>query len=397
MNKKEVLEIRKQFSPENCTITRIRGCYVDAEKNIKTELKEAFLSLPEEDTFKYFTIFKQTLSGTIGKNLLNMDFPLDEEKEGGKQTFLLHLRNSKLQDDLLTNEFYNKVIESYDFGENYYIILIHVLYDVPGKASDGAQMYDASDSVYEFIMCSICPVHLSKEGLSYNTEKNTIENRVRDWIVEPPAKGFLFPVFNDRFTDIHGILYYSKNAEELQESFIEDMFGCSTIPLTAENQKETFNAVIATTLGEDCDYNLVKNIHENLNDMLEEAKDFPEPLTLTRTDVKRLFHDSGVPDERMEEFDHNYETVAGEKTALIAANITNTKRFNIETPDVVIKVNPEYSSLIETKYIDGRQCLVIPVSDHIEVNGISVTAFRERARTASLTDNQSSTASQFSF
>lgn len=377
MNKKEVLEIRRQFSPENCTITRICGCYVDAEKNIKTELKEAFLSLPEEDAFKYFTIFKQSLSGTIGKNLLNIDFPLEEEAEGGKQAFLLQLRNSKLQDEMLVSEFYSKIIESYDFGENYYIILIHVVYDVPGKAADNTQMYDASDNVFEYILCSICPVHLSKEGLGYNIEKNTIENRIRDWIVEAPAKGFMFPVFNDRFTDIHSVLYYSKNAEELQEPFIEDLFGCRTIPLSAESQKDTFNAILSTTLGENCDYHVVQNIHEHLNDMLEEAKDFPEPLTLTKPDVKRLFQDSGVPDEKMEEFDHNYETVAGERTALMAANITNTRKFNIETPDVVIKVNPEYSSLIETKYIDGRQCLVIPVSDHIEVNGISVTAFSE--------------------
>lgn len=377
MNKKEVLEIRRQFSPEHCTITRICGCYVDAEKSIKTELKEAFLSLPEEDAFKYFTIFKQSLSGTIGKNLLNMDFPLEEEAEGGKQTFLLQLRDSKLKDEMLVSEFYTKIIESYDFGENYYIILIHVSYDVPGKAADNTQMYDASDNVFEYILCSICPVHLSKEGLGYNTEKNTIENRIRDWIVDAPAKGFLFPVFNDRFTDIHSILYYSKNAEELQEPFIEDLFGCRTIPLSAESQKETFNAILATTLGEDCDYHVVQNIHEHLNDMLEESKDFPEPLTLTKPDVKRLFQNSGVPDEKLEEFDQNYETAAGERTAFMASNITNTKKFNIETPDVMIKVNPEYSSLIETKYIDGRQCLVIPVSDHIEVNGISVTAFSE--------------------
>lgn len=375
MNKKEILEIRKQFSPENCTISRICGCYVDAEKNIKTELKEAFLSIPEEDAFKYFTLFKQTLSGSIGKTLINMDFPLEEEKEGGKQTFLLQLRDSKLQDDLLISEFYNKVIEGYDFGENYYIILIHVVYDVPGKATDGAQMFDASDSVYEYLLCSICPVHLSKGGLGYNTEKNTIENRLRDWIVEAPAKGFLFPVFNDRYTDIHSILYYTKNPENLQEDFIEQMFGCITIPMSAENQKETFNAIITDTLGEECDYTVVKNIHETLNDMIEESKDFPEPLSLTKTDVKRLLEESGVPDKNLEHFDANYEAAAGERTALLASNITNTKKFHIETPDVVIKINPECADLIETKMIDGRQCLVIAINDHIEVNGVCVKAF----------------------
>ena len=154
MNKKEVAEIRRQYVPERCTISRICGCYVDAEKNIKTTMKEAFLSLPEDDAFKYFTIFKKTLSGTVGRNLVNLDFPLEEEHEGGHQEFLLKLRNSKLKDDALVEEFYNRIIDTFPFGENYYIILIHVAYDVPGKATDGTEMYDASDNVFEYLLCS---------------------------------------------------------------------------------------------------------------------------------------------------------------------------------------------------------------------------------------------------
>ena len=207
MNKKEVLEIRKQFTPENCAITRICGCYVDHEKEKKTELKKAFLSLPEEEGFKYFDIFKHTLSGTLGKNLINMEFPLEQELPGGTQEFLLKLRDSKLQDDLLIEEFYDKVIANYNYGENYYIILIHAVYDVPGKSTDGLEMFDASDVVYEHLMCSICPVNLTKAGLTYNAETNNIEDRIRDWFVELPVKGFLFPAFNDRASDIHHILY----------------------------------------------------------------------------------------------------------------------------------------------------------------------------------------------
>ena len=216
MNKKEVLEIRKQFTPENCAITRICGCYVDHEKEKKTELKKAFLSMPEEEAFKYFDIFKHTLSGTLGKNLMNMEFPTEQEMPGGTQEFLLKLRDSKLTDDLLVEEFYDKVIENYIYPENYYIILIHAVYDVPGKSSDGLEMFDASDTVYEHIMCSICPVNLTKAGLTYNAETNNIEDRIRDWFVELPVKGFLFPAFNDRASDLHGVLYYSKKPEELQ-------------------------------------------------------------------------------------------------------------------------------------------------------------------------------------
>ncbi len=167
MNKKEVLEIRKQFTPENCTITRICGCYVDHEKEKKMEMKKAFLSMPEEEAFKYFDIFRHTLSGTVGKNLMTMEFPLNQELEGGAQELLLRLRDTKLTDDLLLEEFYDKVIENYEFAENYYIILIHAAYDVPGKSSDNMEMFDASDTVYEHIMCSICPVKLTKAGIYY--------------------------------------------------------------------------------------------------------------------------------------------------------------------------------------------------------------------------------------
>ena len=371
MNKKEILEIRKQYTHERCSISRICTCYVDGEKNIKTTMKEAFLSLPEEETFKYFNIFKQTLSGTLGKNLLNLEFPLDAENPGGPQEFLLKLRDSRLQDDALLEEFYNKIIETWYFPENYYIILIHVAYDIPGKSSDGSEMFDASDEVYEYLLCSLCPVKLSKPGLFYNTEHNQIENRIRDWVVEPPVKGFLFPAFNDRSSDIHGMLYFSRQAEELQPDFMESMFGCQ-LPLTAKSQKESFNTLIADTLGEDADYEMVKNIHEQLTEMVEETKDSPDPLVLTRPDVKRLFELSGVPEEKMETFDRAYEAAAGEDTALLASNIASGRSFSIETPDVVIKVNPERTDLIETRIIDGKECLVITVNDHIEVNGVKV-------------------------
>ncbi|MBQ3584573.1 MAG: DUF4317 domain-containing protein [Lachnospiraceae bacterium] len=373
MNKKEISEIKKLLTPEHAVITRICGCYVDGEKEIKFTSKDAFHSLSEEEAFKYFDIFRHTLSGTLGKNLMNMEFPLAEEAEGGRQEFLLKLRDSKLEDDSLLEEFYQNVIAHYVYASNYYIILIHAVYDVPGKSSDGSEMFDASDSVYDYIICSICPVNLSKSGLSYDADTNSINERVRDWIVGAPANGFLFPAFNDRDTDIHSLLYFSKNPEELQTEFIENVFG-AVAPMSAGNQKETFNTIISNTLGEECDFNTIKTIHETLNEMIEESKDEPEPLILTKQEVKHIFEESSVPDEKINMLEKQLTETVGEKPAFVASNITNVRKFNIETPDVVIKVNPERTDLIETRIIDGRQCLVIAVNDHIEVNGISVKA-----------------------
>ena len=380
MNKKEVLEIRKQFTPANCAITRIAGCYVDHEKNKKMESKSAFLSLPEEEAFKYFDIFKKTLSGTMGKNMLNMEFPIDQEMPGGTQEFLMKLKASKLEDDMLLEEFYDKVIATYEYAENYYIILIHAMYDVPGRSSDNLEMFDASDEVYEYLVCSICTVSLSKAGLSYNAESNCIQDRIRDWVVDMPDKGFLFPAFNDRSTDIHGVLYYTKKSEDLQPELIEQLLG-ARMPMSANTQKETFQMLIEDTLGEDGDYETIRNIHDTLNDMIEEHKEEQEPLQLDKTDVRKVFEKSGVSSEKMECFDQNYEETAGEKTSLLATNITETKKFQIETPDIVIKVNPERADLIETRVIDGRQCLVIAVDDHIEVNGVNVRTLKRKKST----------------
>ncbi|HIR87874.1 MAG TPA: DUF4317 domain-containing protein, partial [Candidatus Fimimorpha faecalis] len=328
MNKKEVSEIKKLMAPDRSAITRICGCYVDGEKRKKTELKEAFLSLSQEEMFKYFEIFRKTLSGTIGKNLINLDFPLDQEFEDGTQKFLLRLRDSQLKDETLLEEFYNKIIEFYYYGENYYIILIHGAYDIPKRGSDNIEMEDASDSVYEYLLCSICPVKLSKAGLCYNTQNNTIEERVRDWIVEVPDCGFLFPAFHDRNADIHSMLYYSKNAKELQDSFIQNLLGC-TAPLTAVNQKESFNTLLEETLKEQCNFETVRTIHEKIAEEMKEQENQENsaPVTLNRNEVKKILEHAANTD--IEDFDQAFEESVGESSELLASNITNTQKFEI--------------------------------------------------------------------
>ncbi len=376
MIKQEINEIKRLFTPSNCSITRICGCYVDGEKNKKTEFREAFLSLPEEEIFKYFELLRKTLSGSLGKNLLNLGFPTDSEAEGGTQEFLYRLRESRLKDDALLEEFYDRVISSYEFVGNYLILLIHDAYDVPGKTTDGLTMEDASDTVFEYLLCSICPVVLSKPGLSYDAEINEFHNRMRDWVVNMPETGFLFPAFNDRASDIHSTLYYSKNPEEPHAEFAEGILGCP-LSLSAGVQKETFQTLIEQTLGEDCEYAVVKSIHENLTEMIEEHKEIPEPLTLGKTEVKHLLEKSGVEEEKLT------DASAGEDTSLFVDNVASTRSFEVKTPDVVVKVNPERADLVNTMMVDGRKCLVIEINDQVEVNGISVKAFGQSAENGS--------------
>lgn len=371
MNKKEISEIKKLFTNERCCISRICGCYVDGNKNKITTFKDAFLSLPDEEIYKYFSIFRASLSGSIGKNLMNMEFPLETEMEGGSQDFLMKLRDSHLKDDELLELFYNKIIDNYVYGENYLILLIDASYDVPGKSSDGLEMDDASDYVYEHILCSICPVNLSKEGLCYNAETNSFENRIRDWIVENPEHAFLFPAFNDRNTDIHNILYYSRNSETVQSDFIDGVLGCVT-PMTYKNQKETFTEVITEVLGEECNFETVKNFQENLNSFIDVKKEQPDPVVLDKTDVRKLLETSGISNEQITEFDTHYDNTAGSTTSFMASTVAGSKTFEVKTPQVIIKVDNDRTDLIETRQIDGKTYIMIEVTDQVEVNGITV-------------------------
>ena len=374
MNKKQVAEIKKRFTKTKCSFTRLCGCYVDAEKQKRLTLKEAFLSLPEEEMFKYIDIFRKTLSGSIGKTMLNMEFPMEQEtKEDGTQRFLMKLLESKLTDDDLLNEFYDKIISVYNYPENYFIILTHDAYDIPKITSDGVENFDASEYVYDYILCCICPVKLTKPGLCYNAETNHIQDRIRDWVVEAPQSGFLFPAFNDRNMDIHNLLYYSKKSDELDAVITEEVLGCQ-LPLPAKSQKETFNNILEESLGLDCDYEVVKTIHENLNQMLAETSEEPEPLALAKEDMSHLLMKSGVEEKEIETFETRFDETVGEDQCLMAANISSPKKFEVATPDVKVTVNPQRTDLVETKIIDGVPYLMIEINDLVEVNGIQVVS-----------------------
>ncbi|MCI8454597.1 MAG: DUF4317 domain-containing protein [Lachnospiraceae bacterium] len=377
MNKREISEIKKQFKKDNNAISRIRGCYVDADKQIRTTLKEAFFALSEEEIFKYYELFRKTLSGSLGKNLHNLEYSIHDEGEGSCFSLLMKLRDDKLADDETVDSFYNKVIENYDYGENYYIILIHSSYDIPGRAADRTELFDASNEVYNHILCCICPVKLSDPGLSYNETTNVIEERPRDWWVQPPMTGFLFPAFNDRSTDLHSLLYFSKNPEELHYEFIDACLGTAP-PISFQSQKEAFQNILTDTLGEECDYGIVRQIHENLAELSEEHKEDMEPLSLSCPEVKGLLEKSGVEPGRLERFDQVYGEAAGENTAILIPAITGSGKFAVKTPDVDIRVTPNRLDLVETRLIEGRQFLVIAVEDNVELNGIPVKLWEDK-------------------
>lgn len=372
MTRKELNEIKSQYTLEDCGILRLCGCYVDGERNKITQFNENFLNLPKEEKHKYFDIFKKTLSGTPEKNLVDMKFNVDAYADEGARTFLMNLRDSGLKDDRLLNEFYDRIINNYSYVGNYLILLINQVYDIPAVTTDNIEMDDASDEVYSYILCSICHVNLSKPGLGYDEEDNNFHDKKQNHMVDVPDVGFLFPAFNKRSADEDMTLFYTKDVSEFEDGLIDCLLDCA-VPLPAKQQKETFTSLVNEALGEEADLEIVKNIHENLEQIIEEKKqESPAPVMLDKTEMKDLLEKSGVKEEKLENFEEHFEMAAGEHGKLVASNVSSGKKFEVKTPDVVIKINSDKTDIVSTQVIDGRQCLVIQIDERLEVNGISV-------------------------
>lgn len=404
MKKKEVAEIKRRLKKESCTIQHMCGCYVDAEKNKLVTFSQKFLNLEEDEFYKYLEIAGKALSGTLGNNLLELEFPIDEEAVGGRQQILMALRASKLEDDALLDTYYDLIIDSYDYVGNYLITLYYDVYDVPLKGTDELAM-DESDEVYEYLLCCICPVALSKPGLGYLEGEHRIGARIRDWVVEPTDTAFLFPAFNGRATDIHSTLVYTKNAKEPHEEFWANGLGCGT-KRTATQKRDAFENMVVQTLGPDDEEtkDTVLDVQQNLNDFIlveKEKVDKDEPILLDGEMITEILTDAGISEPKAEKIKASYESffedtlpdaqelldtkaiknneVRVEKKQLQEKVVDLTKKLEdagVITSDgtdidVVVKVTPEKVEEIHTAFVDGKRCLVIPMEEDEEakING----------------------------
>ena len=311
MNKKEILELKRRMTKTNCTFTRMCGCYVNAEKEIVLTFNENFLNLSEDELHKYLEIAAKTLSGTRGNNLLELTFPKEQEEAGGKQQFLMGLKESKLKNDELSQTFYQLVIDNYDYAGNYLIILFHDVYDVMAKTSDNRTL-DESEEVYEYLLGAVCPVTLSKAALGYIETENRIGPRMRDWVVGVPDAGFVFPAFTGRSTDIHSVMFYTRDTKEPHDEFMEFILGC-TARQTATEKKNMFTDIISGAVPDERRRGRVLyDIHETLQGMVDEKALFtepaqePDPIVLTPQAIKDVLATSKVPEEIAERIGQSY-------------------------------------------------------------------------------------------
>lgn len=373
MNDKEISEIRRHLRRDRSNMTAIFGCYVNDNKEIISEFRQSTGIMPENEGDKYFALLRRTLSGAIGKNLIDITFKTSQVADSPEHKLLMGLRESKLEDEELRGELFRKIIESVTLEGNYLILAGCDSYDVPFKSKDDSTQHDQSEEVYTYILCTICPVKQTKANLHYVPEEKLFHDGAMNQMVSAPALGFLFPAFDDRSTNIYNALYYTHDIKSSQDALIEALFN-TPVPQPAAEQKKTFEALLTTSLGEECSLDVVQTVHDQLCQRIELHKEskVPEPLMISKEDVKEVLTSCGVSEEHLAKFSVDYDEAFGFEADLHPKNIIDNKHFELKTPDVVIKVDPARSDLIETRIIGGVKYILVCADENVEVNGVNI-------------------------
>jgi len=416
MTKKDILELRKRFNKTDCSITRLCGCYVDGNKNKVLTLSETFLNLDDDEFYKYLDLARKCLSGNIGNNLLQLEFPQEEEAPGHRQQFLMGIKESGLKNEELLDRFYDLVIENYNYAGNYLVLLFKDAYDIITKTNDGLKL-DESEETFDYLLCAICPVTLSKPGLGYREEENRIGARIRDWVVGAPDAGFIFPAFSDRSSDIHSLIYYIKDAKDSRPEFVENVLGCGSRH-TAVQQQQIFSSIVKQALSPERDdaEEVLLQIQESFQDIAhpeeEEIYGEQEPVMLTDELVEEILTEHNILGDAArhikEGLSREFEpeppalrNLIDEKALEKNARIKEEKALRLqvqqlqkelasrtyappngpdeEAPpddahyDVLLRVKPEKAAMIKSEMIGGQKCLIIPVDEdeRINLNGIN--------------------------
>ena len=383
MNQKELRELRRRFRPDHNNIRTVYGCYVNANKEIVSSFEESVGLLSESEREKYLALLKKTLSGALGKNLLDISFATRQVVEGEEHKLLSALRRTELKDAALRDAFYRSVIDALDQDAgNTLILLACDVYDVPHFGKDG-QRDDEPGEQFRYLVCAVCPVKDGKAALGYVPEDKRFHSAAAGQLVAAPELGFLFPAFDDRAANIYNALFYTRDLSDDHKAFVDAVFR-TEVPLPAGQEKALFGELLSETFEQHCPFDLVQAVHEQLAERLslhKESKD-PETLTLSGEELGEILVNSGASEEQAEAFRQRCRESLGEDAVLRPENLSGTARMEIKTPEVKISVSPQFSHLIESRVIDGRRYLLISADAGVELNGVPVEIVPEEAQAA---------------
>ena len=370
MNEKEIAELRRRFRPEKSCISRIRGGCINEKKELVSEFDQPLGMLPEQEAEELLALLKKTLSGKRGRTLTDIEFSTQQVLDSDEHQLLMTLRDTALSDEEAVHKLYAKIAENVFFDGSYMILLAADRYDVPAHAKDGARS-EEGDEVFSYIVCAVCPMKLTRAALGYQASERRFRSVGSDWALTAPEAGFLFPAFDDRSANIYGALYYSKNTADNHPELAEALFH-APLPVPAEVQRETFSRVLEGALADGCGCEVLSTLCGRLAVLAADAKEEGGDVTVTKEAVSEVLAVCGISEERVAAFGAQFDEAFGAGAALQPDAVVDVGKFELKTPDVTIRVNPERTDLIETRILDGVKYILVRAGDGVEVNGVDI-------------------------
>ncbi|MBQ3919054.1 MAG: DUF4317 domain-containing protein [Oscillospiraceae bacterium] len=371
MNKKEINEIKKNFTPDSglFSISRVLTAFVDGEKKIRYCAAKGYHELEQDEAEVVLETLKKTLSGTLGKNLTEYAFPNESYAEGGAQHALYTALKGKLTDEEANKVFLERLTTNYAASTAYAVIAAVCTYTVIHRAKDDTKLDEDHD--HTFIVTACCPAETADVGLFFNGEEILKKVNIEMIINRAPQDGFFFPVFSDRQSDINAVMYYTKSPKKPNLSMVEDVLDC-TFAYTADGEKERFRAVLTAVCGEELDYTVISSVNDSIEDVIAQNKNETEPPVVDAPRIKNILAEAGVSEERLNTVDELFEQIVGD-APLRASNLLETK-MTLASSAITVNVGRDATDKVRTSVIGGRKCLIIDLDDpNLVINGIDTT------------------------
>ena len=372
MNQNEIAEIRRRYRSDKSNINRICGCFVNENKEIISEFDQSLGTMTQEDANGMLSVLKKALSGTVGRNLLDIEFSASQVNDSEDYKLIAELRNTELKEDSVKNAVYRKIIENFEFEEKYLILLAYDKYDVFDFGADG-EREQVSSSVFSYVLCAVCPVKEGKPTLSYYMPQKCFRSICADTVLGRPEVGFMFPAFDDRKANIYKVLYFAKNLSDNHAELADALFKAE-IPMAPKEQKDTFGEILKEAVGEECSLRVVRSVNSQLNHKITEHKNekTEEPLLVDKHEVGSMLRYCGVTEEKIEAFEERFDESFGDGATLSPVNISAARQVVVSTPECTVRISADSADLVETRIIDGAKYILIRADNGVTVNGVEV-------------------------
>ena len=373
MNKKELSELKKNFT-DKCgffTFNQVLRAFIDSDKNVVYKQHSLLGVMPSEEQELITETLRKGLSGTLGKNLIEYNFPNSEYLEDGAQNVLYKSLKSKFLDETENDNFLRNITANIEYTSTFVIFAAHCTYTLFRKDRNDEQTENNSD--YNFILTVFCPVELGEDILIFDETDNNIclipkKNRN---ISRTPTDGFLFPVLTGGDPNINSVLCYTSKPKEPNKSLTEKVLGCE-MSFTAVGEKEVFGKVLGDIMGDDLDYTIITQINEKITEEIKEHRFDEKPVAIDDVKLKDILCEVGAQNDKLEKVHKVFNDTTGGKP-LTATNLVAAKTV-VATPDVTINISKDATNKVRTSLIGGRRCLVIDLDDpNIIINGLPTT------------------------